>query len=233
MNMPDGAALGDNGHPVFQRDGFVCVYCGFDGNGGEGRLPNPLALNFRAFDTTGEQFLQFCAGNDDFRMELTAKQELLVMPPAHTDTGRQEHELGFQLGLWAREDGTGLTFSSQTGFRLPNGAVRAPDAAWVLRERYERWRERLRAEGNAGGFADIAPDFVIELRASSDTLASQQAKMVEYIENGVRLGWLIDPRQRRVYVYRPGQAVELLEDPASVSGEAALPGFVLNLQDIW
>ena len=196
-------------------------------------LPTPLALDFSAVDMTEEQFARFCSNNAPLRFELTSKRKLIVMPPTFSGTGRLEGQLYFQLELWAREDGTGITFSPSAGFTLPNGAIRSPDASWVLMERWNQWEELLRAEGKEDGFGRFAPDFVIELRSTSDTLASQQAKMAEYIENGVRLGWLIDPRQRRVYVYRPGQSPEVLENPAAVSGEDVLPGFQLNVQQIW
>ncbi len=195
--------------------------------------PWPLALNFRAIKMTDEQFLQFCADNGDLRFEFTAKQELIVMPPSASRTGWREGQLYFQVESWSRNDGSGITFGPSAGFILPNGAIRAPDVCWGIKERWEEWEERLRAEGKEDTFAEFVPDFVIELRSPTDNLRTLQAKMSEYIENGVRLGWLIDPRQRRVYVYRPGQSAETLEDPETVTGETALPGFILNLQDIW
>ena len=194
----------------------------------ETTLPYRLALDIRALDMTEEQFLQLCSDNGDLRMELTAGRELIVMPPAGAETGGRNSELNADLVIWSRRNSAGKTFDSSAGFTLPNGAVRSPDASWILSSRWEAL-----TEGERTGFAHICPDFVMELRSPSDRLADVQAKMVEYMENGVRLGWLIDPRDRRVYVYRPGQPVEILEGPESVSGEPELPGFTLDLRTIW
>ena len=190
--------------------------------------PGPLMLNFRAIDMTGDQLLQLCADNGDLRIELTAEKELIIMPPTNMTTGWQNGRLTTRLCVWTEQDGTGLCFDSSAGFTLPNGAMRSADAAWITRERWESL-----SETEQHGFSPIAPDFVAELLSPSDRLPVAQAKMVEYIENGVRLGWLIDPTQRRVYIYRPGQPVETLENPETVSGEPVLPGFTLNLADIW
>ena len=190
--------------------------------------PGPLLLNIRAIEMTGDQLLLICADNRDLRIELTAQKELIIMPPANPTTSWQNGKLSLRIGLWAEQDGTGLCFDSSAGFTLPNGAMRSPDASWIARERWEALDEDDRHK-----FSHIAPDFVAELRSSSDRLPTAQAKMEEYIDNGVRLGWLIDPPQRRVYIYRPGQPVEILENPETVSGEPTLPGFTLNLADIW
>ena len=191
-------------------------------------LPSPLTLDFRAIEMTDDQLVQFCADNRELRIELTAKKELIIMPPANMTTGWQNGKLFLRIGNWAEQDGSGLCFDSSSGFTLPNGAMRSSDAAWIAWERWESLDEAERYR-----FSHIAPDFAAELRSQSDRLATLQSKMAEYIENGVRLGWLIDPRQRRVYVYRPGQSVETLENPETVSGEAVLPGFTLNLREIW
>ncbi len=191
-------------------------------------FPDRLVLNFRAAKMTVEQFQQFCSDNRDLRMELTAEKELIIMPPAGGTTGGRNSELTADLVIWSRVDGTGKPFDSSTGFTLPNGAIRSPDAAWIL---LSRW-DALSAAGQEG-FAPICPDFVIELRSPSDRLPDLQAKMLEYIENGIRLGWLIDAQDRRVHVYRPGMDVEILEAPDSVSGDPVLPGFLLNLIAIW
>ena len=194
---------------------------------GEG-LPNPLALNIRALEMTDDQLLQLCADNGELRIELTAEKELIIMPPANPTTSWKNGKLSMRIGLWAEQDGTGLCFDSSAGFTFPNGAMRSPDASWIARERWEALDE-----ADQHKFSPIAPDFVAELRSPSDRLPTAQAKMAEYIENGVRLGWLIDPTQRRVYIYRPGQPVEIRENPETVSGEPVLPGFTLNLADIW
>ena len=191
-------------------------------------LSGPFFLDFRAVEMTDEQFLQFCADNGDLRFELTAKKELIVMPPAGLGSGWRELRVGRRLDTWAEEDGTGMAYGPSAGFRLPNGAVRAPDASWLRLSRRDGLTEDERER-----IAPICPDFVLEIRSPSDSLAVVQAKMQEYMENGARLGWLIDPFQRRVHVYRPGQPVEVLEDPATVAGEDVLPGFDLNLSEIW
>jgi Uma2 family endonuclease len=194
----------------------------------ETTLPYRLALNISAVEMTEEQFLKLCSDNGDLRMELTAKRELIIMPPAGLTTSHRNAKLNYQLVAWSHQDGTGITFDSSGGFTLPNGAVLSPDASWIL---LSRWESLSRAEQDR--FAPICPDFVIELRSPSDSLAITQEKMAEYLENGVRLGWLIDPRNKRVYVYRPGQPVETLDGPDTVSGEPALSGFVLDLRVIW
>ena len=194
---------------------------------GEG-LPNPLTLNIRAIEMTDDQLLQLCADNGELRIELTAEKELIIMPPANPTTSWKNGALTAQIYIWSKQYGTGICFDSSAGFTFPNGAMRSPDASWIARERWEALDEDDRHK-----FSHIAPDFVAELRSPSDRLPVAQAKMVEYIDNGVRLGWLIDPTQRRVYIYSPGQPVEILENPETVSGEPVLPGFTLNLVDIW
>ena len=191
-------------------------------------LPYRLALNIRALEMTEEQFLKLCSDNGDLRLELTAERELIIMPPAGGTTSWRNSNLNADLVIWSRRDGTGITFDSNGGFTLPNGAVRAPDASWIL---LSRWETLSVAQQDR--FPPICPDFVIELRSPSDSLAIVQAKMAEYLENGVRLGWLLDLQNRRVYVYRPGEAEETLEDPETVSGEPVLPAFVLDLKAIW
>jgi Uma2 family endonuclease len=191
-------------------------------------LPYRLALDVRALEMTEDQLLKLCSDNGDLRLELTADRELIIMPPVFSEGGWQEQELSLQVGIWAKQDGTGRVFSPSAGFTLTNGAVRAPDVSWILLSRWEAL-----SEADRGGFAKICPDFVVELRSQSDSLRDVQDKMLEYLENGARLGWLIDPQNRRVHIYRPGQAVEILEEPAAVSADPVLPGFVLDLSAIW
>jgi Uma2 family endonuclease len=169
--------------------------------------------------------------NDTLRIEKNAEGALEILPPANITTGNQNARITARVTIWAEEDGTGVAFDSNAGFTLPNGAVRSPDASWILQSRLAE----LTDEEKKRGFAHISPDFVIELRSSSDTLAGIQRKMEEYMENGVRLGWLIDPLDplRRVYVYRPDKSVEILEGPESLSGEPELPGFTLDLKPVW
>ena len=150
------------------------------------------------------------------------------MPPTGGDTGSRNAEITMQLRLWAKRDGSGVAYDSSTGFRLPNTAVHAPDAAWMLRSRLARLSVEERRR-----FIPACPDFVLELRSPSDRLQDVQDKMAEYLANGARLGWLIDPDPRHVYVYRPDAPVERLENPETLSGDPVLPGFVLDLREIW
>ena len=190
--------------------------------------PHRLVLDFSAVPMTDDQFLQFCADNSDLRFETTADKELIVMPPAGAESGRRNFRFSGLFASWIDQDGTGEGFDSSAGFTLPNGARRSPDCAWMLRWRYNEVDPHRKER-----FPQIVPDFVMELRSPSDRIRLAQDKMTEWIENGARLGWLIDPFEKRVHIYRPGEPVEVLEDPEIVSGEAVLPGFDLNLQEIW
>ncbi len=191
-------------------------------------LPYRLALNIKALEMTEDQLLKLCSDNGDLRMELTADRELIIMPPLGLEGGWQEGELALQVGNWAKHDGTGRAFGPNAGYTLPNGAVRAPDASWMP---LSRWESLSRDDQTK--FGHTFPDFAIELRSPSDSLRDVQDKMQEYMENGVSLGLLIDPRNRRVHVYRPDQPIEILEEPAAVSGEPVLPGFTLDLSAFW
>lgn len=192
-------------------------------------LPNPLVLHLGPLVSLNEDaFFEFCKANGGLRIERTSEGEILVMPPLGAESGNYEFNLGALLGAWVLADGSGLGFSSNTGFRLANGAVRSPDAAWITRVRWDAVAERDRQR-----FAPICPDFVAELRSATDPLASLQAKMQEYLDNGARLGWLIDPLEKKVYVYRPGEASQCLENPATVSGAPVMPGFTLELARLW
>lgn len=178
---------------------------------------------------TQEQFAALVAANRDLRLERTAQGKLIVSPPTGWETGERNCSISGELYLWWRNAGEpGKVFDSSTGFNLPNGATRAPDASWVSQERWQTLTPEQK-----GTFANICPDFVVELRSSSDSLKSLQDKMREYIDNGARLGWLIDPQQRQVEIYRPGLAVEVWSNPAELSGEKVLPGFLLNLCRVW
>ena len=174
------------------------------------------------------EFYQFCLANRELRIERTAEGEIIVAPPAFADTGHRNFNIAVQLGIWAEQDGSGLGFDSSAGFTLPNGAIRSPDAAWV---RLDRWQGLTEAQ--KASFAPLCPDFVIELRSASDGMANLQQKMVEYIANGAKLGWLIDRQNRQVWVYQPGQGPLLLSNPESVSGDPELPGFQLVMAKIW
>lgn len=178
---------------------------------------------------TDEELYELDAVNEDLRIELNAEGDLEVMPPPFPETSRKNIEIDFQLMSWARKDKTGVCFESSAKFTLPNGAKRMPDAAWILKERYFARSEKEREET----FTRIAPDFVIELRSKSDRLPNLKKKMREYIENGVRLGWLIDPYTKKVHIYRKSGEIEILENAEKVSGEDVLRGFELDLTEIW
>ena len=186
----------------------------------------------KGFKVTPRQFDELAYANTDVRMELTSQGDLIVMPPTGGTSGRRNARLTTQLTVWTDRDGTGECFDSQTGFILPNGARRLPDAAWVANE---RWNALTPEEQE--GFPPIAPDFVIELVSPSDLKNQRyedlQSKMQEYLDNGVWLGWLIEPKTQTVEIYRQGQAVKVLQSPKTLSGEDVLPGFVLDLETIW
>lgn len=188
----------------------------------------PFTVNFKSIRLTPAQFEQLCSDNRDLRLELTFEGELIVMPPAGSKTGLRNARLTQRVATWAETDGTGLCFDSSTGFTLPNGSQYSPDSAWIRRARWDALTDEQQER-----FAPICPDFVIELRSPTDTMSRLQNKMKEYIENGALLGWLIDPLKRRVYIYRPHYEVEVLEDSETVSGDPLLPGFVLNLHELW
>ncbi|AFZ15329.1 protein of unknown function DUF820 [Crinalium epipsammum PCC 9333] len=178
---------------------------------------------------TPEQFLEICQANQDLRLELTASGEVIIMPPTFPWTGQINSRLNAQLWNWNDRTNLGIVFDSSTGFTLPNSAVRSPDASWVSNERWNSLTETQKKSE----FSPIAPDFVIELRSSSDAIKTLREKMQEYIDNGVRLAWLIDPQTKQVEIYRQNQQVEVLNSPDTVNGEDVLPGFVLNLNKIW
>ncbi len=189
----------------------------------------PLAVNLKpVVEMTPDRFLELAGINRDLRMELTAEGELIVMPPAGGETGSRNAEITMQLGIWAKQDGGGITFDSSGGFILLNGAVRSPDASWVERSRWEALPDEQRRK-----FVPLCPDFVIELRSPSDSLSFLYEKMVEYLDNGAKLGWLIDLEQRRVYVYRPGAEAQTLDNAEKVSGDRILIGFALDLREVW
>jgi Uma2 family endonuclease len=189
----------------------------------------PITMHLRpVIEMTDDQFFEFCQLNRDLRIERTAQGELLIMPPTGGETGERNAEITMQLRLWAKRDGTGTTFDSSSGFVFPNGAIRSPDAAWTAHSRLATLTTEQKKK-----FLPLCPDFALELRSPTDSLVTLQAKMQEYLDNGTLLGWLIDSEQRRVYVYRPQTLVEILENPETVSGDPVLPGFTLDLREIW
>ncbi len=189
--------------------------------------PTVLKLS-PVLELTDEQLRSLCSLNDDLRIERNDKGELELLPPTNITAGSQNAGINARLFVWAEGDGRGVAFDSSTGFTLPNGAVRSPDASWVLKSRLAELNDSEKRR-----FAPICPDFVIELRSNSDALTFLTAKMQEYMDSGVRLGWLIDPFQGRVHVYRPSAPVEVLEGPETLSGDPELPGFSLDLKPIW
>jgi Uma2 family endonuclease len=189
----------------------------------------PMVLKFYpAIAMTDDQLFEFCQLNQDFRIERQATGEIVIMSPTGSETDERNFDLIGQLWIWTKQDGTGVGFGSSGGFTLPSGAVRSPDAAWVKKTDWEAIPLEKRRK-----FAPICPEFVIELRSESDSLKELQAKMEEYINNGTRLGWLIDRVRGRVYIYRGNGVVEELDRPPTLSGEDVLPGFVLDLNTIW
>ena len=179
-------------------------------------------------DLTDEQFYQLCQANQNLRFERNATGELIIMPPVGGESSNRNASLTSQIWIWNEQNQLGIVFDSSGGFKLPNGAVRSPDASWV---KLSRW-DALTTEQQTR-FLPLSPDFVIELLSPSDSLKVTQKKMEEYQANGVRLGWLINRKLRQVEIYRIGQSVEILENPSSLSGEDVLPGFILDLEKIW
>ena len=191
----------------------------------------PIVLKLApALELTDEQLLEICSLNDDIRIERNSQGELELMPPVNITGDKQNLRIATRLEIWAIGDGKGEAFGPTAGFILPNGSMRSPDASWILNSRLADLTDENKVD-----FGPICPDFVIELRSKSDRLRVAQDKMEEYIANGARLGWLIDPvdLRHRVYVYRPGTEVEVMEAPESVSGDPELPGFLLDLNRIW
>ena len=185
------------------------------------RIPPKLQM-------TDDEFFELCQINSELRIERNKSGELLIMPPTGSETGNRSGSVFGELYIWARQDGTGICFDSSTGFKLSMGD-KSPDASWIKLERWNALSPEQKQK-----FAPICPDFVVELRSASDNLKPLQEKMQEYMrEPGVQLGWLIDRKNRRVYIYRPGLPEECLDNPATVSGDPVLPGFVLNMSNIW
>ena len=190
-------------------------------------VPSKLVLNVENVGLTEEQFFRLCSDNRDLFMELTAQKELIIMAPEGLNSSERGTILTTDLTIWARKDGTGIAYGPAAGYKLPNGAIRGPDASWVRRDRLAAFtKEELEK------FGHLCPDFAAEVMSPSNTLTELQEKMSEYIANGARLGWLIDPYDARVYVYRPGHPVECLENPGTISGDPVLPGFVFEVSEI-
>ncbi len=186
-------------------------------------------INFNAIaKITDDQFYQLCRENPDVKFERNAKGEIIVMSPTGGETGNYNFEIAIDFGNWNRQTRLGIGFDSSTCFKLPSGANRSPDVSWITQERWDALTLEQKRK-----FPPISPDFVLELMSPTDSLKDTQDKMQEYMNNGVKLGWLINQKNRRVEIYRQGQEVEVLESPTQLSGEDILPGFVLNLRSLW
>jgi Uma2 family endonuclease len=177
---------------------------------------------------TDEEFEQIVAVNKELRLELTAEGELVIMSPTGGETGNRNFDLLGQLWFWNSQKNLGKAFDSSTGFKLPNGATRSPDASWIKLERWNSLTPEQRKK-----FIPLCPDFAVELVSETDDVEDIKAKMQEYLVNGLQLGWLINPKDKQVIIYRLAQAPEVLQSPTSLSGEYVLPGFILNLQYIF
>lgn len=192
-------------------------------------LMTALTLNLNSvIKLTREQFYQLCEENPDLKLERNAEGELIIMPPTGGETGKSNSTINAQIWFWNDQNQLGEVFDSSTGFTLPSGADRSPDVSWVEKSRWDALTKEQKEK-----FIPLCPDFVIEILSPNDSLKKTQKKMQEYIENGCRLGWLINRKQQEVEIYRPGQDVEVLKFPQTISGENVLPGFVLNIQRIW
>jgi Uma2 family endonuclease len=187
-----------------------------------------MALELKRVPISEEQFYQLCADNRDLRLERSADGNIIVMPPTGGLSGHRNTEIAFQLHTWNKQRELGVVFGSSTGYYLPNSAVRAPDASWITSE---KWNSL--APSQKEKFLPFSPDFAIELMSPTDTLAETRKKMVEYLDNGMRLGWLINPKTQSVEIYRPSRETEILNEPQTLSGENVLPNFILDLNPIW
>lgn len=188
-----------------------------------------LTLNLNSvIKLTREQFYQLCEENPDLKLERNAQGELIIMPPTGGETGKSNSTINAQIWFWNDQNQLGEVFDSSTGFTLPSGADRSPDVSWVEKSRWDALTKEQKEK-----FIPLCPDFVIDILSPNDSLKKTQNKMQEYIENGCRLGWLINQKKQEVEIYRLGQDVEVLKFPQTISGENVLPGFVLNIQRIW
>jgi Uma2 family endonuclease len=189
-------------------------------------MSEPVVFHFGGL--TDEQFETLCRNHRDLKFELNEKGDLEIVPPTSPEAGWKNSELLIDVGNWSRFDKTGIVFDSSTMFTLPNGAKRSPDVSWMTKEKWNGLSDKEKQK-----FSKIVPDFVIELRSPTDALQPIQNKMREYIENGVKLGWLIDPNEKKVHIYHANGEIEILENPETVSGEDVLQGFELSVKEIW
>ncbi len=191
-------------------------------------MVDSIQVNCDSLKLTDEQFFQLCQDNRDLRFERNSNGDIVIMPPTGGETSNKNSDITYQLYAWNRKTKLGITFDSSGGFKLPNGADRSPDASWIPLEKWENLTSEQRQK-----FLPLCPDFVIELRSPTDSLKTLRNKMKEYLENGTKLGWLINPKAKQVEVYRQGKEVEILDNPTTLSGEDVLPDFVLDLELIW
>ena len=191
---------------------------------------NSYTLNLKplANPITVEHFEQLCQLNPELKLETNDRGELIVMSPTGFETGSNNADLIVQIGIWNRRYKLGVVCDSSTGFILPNGAIRSPDVSWIARERIAKFSKEEKAK-----FLPLTPDFALELMSPSDLLKTTQAKMQEYIDNGVKLGWLINPQQQQVEIYRPGESKEVLNKPIALSDNDLLPKLIIELDFIW
>jgi len=190
---------------------------------------NSVAVNFNSIiQLTDDEFYQICRANPDVKFERNVKGEIVIVSPTGGETGKRNAGIIADFVIWNRKYKLGVCFDSSTCFKLPNGANRSPDVSWIKQERWDGLSVKEKEK-----FPPISPDFVLELMSPTDTLSETQAKMIEYLENQVQLGWLINPKTQRVEVYRLGKEIEILQSPSTLSGEDILPEFVLNLTEIW
>ncbi|WP_107666281.1 Uma2 family endonuclease [Cyanothece sp. BG0011] len=191
-------------------------------------MVNSIEINCNSLKLTDEQFFQLCQDNRDLRFERNSNGDIVIMPPTGGETGNRNSSITYQLYAWNLQNKLGVTFDSSTGFKLPNKADRSPDASWIPLEKWEDLTSEQRQK-----FLPLCPDFVIELRSPTDILKTLQNKMKEYLENGTKLGWLINPKDKKIEVYRQEKEVEILDNPTTLSWEDVLPNFLLDLETIW
>jgi len=189
---------------------------------------NNITIDCHSINLTDEQFFQLCIDNRNLKFERNQKGDIIIMAPTGGETGNRNLKLIKQLAIWTDLDEKGIAFDSSTGFKLPNGAERSPDASWIPLEKWNSLTPKQQTR-----FLPFAPDFLVELLSPTDNLEHTRKKMLEYIENGTKLGWLINRKTKQVEIYRQGQEVEILDNPTTISGENILVNFVLDLTQIW
>ena len=175
-----------------------------------------------------DDFFELCQANPALNFERNAHQEIIIMPPAGSESSESCSELNYQLVHWNRQRRLGHTYESSAGFKLPDGSVRSPDAAWLSEAKWAQLTPEQRRR-----FPPVCPEFVVEVKSPSDSLTDLKAKMVDYLSNGVQLGFLLDVATETAYVYRPGQPAETVQGyDQALSGEPVLPGFQLDLRPL-